>query len=68
MQHYQTLPPNSLVANSSSQTNPSHALSFSELEKILNLCSLTKVGSTDYTMGSKDRVVGVQEVRTRCSR
>ncbi|RXG86492.1 hypothetical protein [Bradyrhizobium zhanjiangense] len=56
-QQYQTLPPNSLVANSSSQTNPSHALSFSELEKILNLYSLTKVGSTDYTMGNKDRVV-----------
>ncbi|WP_407194394.1 hypothetical protein [Bradyrhizobium sp. STM 3566] len=56
-QQYQTLPPNSLVANSSSQTNPSHALSFSELEKILNLYSLTRVGNTDYTMSNKDRVV-----------
>ncbi|WP_176946018.1 hypothetical protein [Bradyrhizobium sp. Rc2d] len=56
-QQYQTLPPNSLVANNSNQANPSHALSFSDLLKILNLYSLTKVGNTDYAMSNTDRVV-----------
>ncbi|UWU87926.1 hypothetical protein N2605_16240 [Bradyrhizobium yuanmingense] len=56
-QQYQTLPPNSVIANTLNYSNPSHALPFSELLKILNLYSLTKVGDADYVMGSTDRVV-----------
>lgn len=56
-QTYMPVPPHTVIANPNDRSANAHPIPFDELIKIINPDALTKIGDTDYTIKSTDRVV-----------